>query len=125
MRQSAEDVTAATIQYEDHKKDYLGTNGQCEAAGFDFAPFVLEAHGGGLGAIARRHLAFIASAVATVEGDTVEVKAARVAGGLSIAVMRETARSVVRRLASPADCKRFACPDGWCEPDVGASREEV
>ena len=116
VSQSAVDATFVSTQYEDHKRSYLDTEAQCSAAGFDFAPFILEAHGGGSGAVARRLIAFVASSASALAGDGVEEEAARLAGGLSIALMRESARSIVRRLASPPDSTPSACPAGWEEP---------
>ena len=116
LGQSAVDATAVTAQYEDRKRTYLDTEAQCAAAGFDFVPFILEAHGGGLGAAARRIVAFVASSAATFDGEEeIGGRAARIAGGLSVALMRESARAVVRRLSPCAEARPSACPDGWAE----------
>ena len=112
---SAADGTATCAQYEDRKRGYLDTAAQCEAASLDFEPFVLEAHGGGMGVAARRVLAYVASSAAALEGEDVEERAAVAAGGLSIALMRESARAVVRRLAPPRESAPSACPGGWGE----------
>ena len=79
----------------------------------DFVPFVLEAHGGGIASAARRMMAFVASAAATLEGGEVPERAARLAGSLSTALMRESARAIVRRLSSIQGSSTSACPQGW------------
>ena len=118
MQGSAADATAPCAQYEERKRGYLDTAAQCEAASLDFEPFILEAHGGGFSAAARRVLAYVASSAAALAGEGVEERAASAAGGLSIALMRESARAVVRRLAPPRESAPSACPGGWEEEAI-------
>ena len=44
---SAEDGTAAVIQYENFKHTYLGTDTSCREEGITFIPLICEADGGG------------------------------------------------------------------------------
>ena len=74
---SAQDGSVSIVEYEARKREYLDTEKQCRDAGMTFAPFVLEAHGGGVGPTGRRVCGFIASAAAATTGTEVEVSAAQ------------------------------------------------
>ena len=65
---TAVDGSAAVARYEDKKRSHLDTEKKWTDAGLSFAPFVIEAHGGGHGAEARRVLGFMAGATAASQG---------------------------------------------------------
>ena len=115
----AHDASAVGAEYEERKRSYLNTAEQCTTAGFDFEPFVIEAHAGGLGAAARRLLAFVASSAAATEAEEVDEQAMRLVGCLTTTLMRESARAILRRLAPPKEASRKACPAAWVEPTAG------
>ena len=117
LDRSAEDSSAVVVEYEERKRSHLGTADLCSSAGFGFEPFVVEAHGGGLGPAARRMLTFVASAAAALESAEVEEKVVRVAGSLASALWRETARAIVRRLSPLRDTELSATayPEAWGE----------
>ena len=110
---SAVDGSVVAARYEEHKKEYLNTEQLCKDSGFDFLPFVIEAHGGGIGALGRRLCGFVASACATEEGEEVETTAVRLHRCLFIALQRETARAVLRPLSPAAEAEVPAYPQAW------------
>ena len=112
---TAVDGSAVAAQYEDRKRNYLDTDKQCASVGLAFSPFVLEAHGGGLGSTARQIAGFVASAGAAHQGGAVEIQAATLLRRISIALQRETARAVVRRLANAPGEAPTAYPEAWAE----------
>ena len=113
IARSGMDSSAVLADYEEKKKNYLQTAQQCESAGFDFIPFVVEAHGGGLGCSGKRLCGFLASSAAVEQGQEVQESAGKLHRRLSVALQRETARAVLRRLHPSADARASACPQGW------------
>ena len=80
-----------------------------------FAPFVVEAHGGGLGPAARRVCARLAMGAASRGGEEVEVQAVSLLRRISLAVHRENARAVLKRLPGLVDCPSRPNPAAWGE----------
>ena len=110
---AAADPSVVWRQYEDFKKGYLNTEADCNRQGFSFLPFVVEAHGGGLGPIARQVVARLAKARAAREGESVETSAADLLRRISTSVHREVARAVLRRLPTPAAAPPAPQPEAW------------
>ena len=97
------------------KRSRKDTAAECQRQGLAFLPFVVEAHGGGLGLVARRVMAHIAKAGAAVEGEEVEWKAASVVRRISCSVHRENARAVLRRFPPPRLEVAGSDPEVWGE----------
>jgi len=103
-------------RYEEFKRSHLDTEAVCRQVGLSFVPFVVEAHGGGLGRGARQVCAHIAKAAAGRKGDEVEVKAASLMRSISVSVHRENARAILRRLpASPLPSSPEIPPEAWAD----------
>ena len=104
---AATDPSSIGAAYEEHKRRYLDTERQCNDQGFQFLPFVVEAHGGGLAIGARRIISFIAKSAAARNGEEIEVESAGLSRSISISIHRENARAILRRqwpalVAAPA-----------------------
>ena len=61
--------------YETKKRQHLNAETLCKQQGVAFLPFVVEAHGGGFGPVARREIGFLAQAGASRGTEDVEVTA--------------------------------------------------
>ena len=100
--------------YEDSKRNFkppgadLPTGEACAQAGFDFVPMVMEAHGGGWGAGARKVIGDIARCVATARNIDPAAASLDIAQRISVALHRENARAILKR--------RLWAGDDW-EPD--------
>ena len=88
-------------KYEEFKKTYKNALQQCLGQGFDFTPFIFEAHSGSWSLTARRVLDRLASQQKHLERTTVEDPSLRIAQRISISLHRENARAVLRRVADP------------------------
>ena len=90
--------------YEDVKRQFRphgeteSTERLCERQGFRFLPIVLEAHAGGWATEARRVFGSVARQVAASCRDDREASSLGIAQRISIALHRENARAVLRRL---------------------------
>ena len=115
MHRSATDPSSVWGQYEEFKRHHANTEDQCMAQGLRFAPFVVEAHGGGLGPVARRVCAIVAKAAGAKDGDEVEVQAAGLLRRISTSLQRENARAVLRRLAITSLPESSRNPEVWAE----------
>ncbi len=102
-------------QYEEFKRHHSNTEDQRMAQGLRFAPFVVEAHGGGLGPVARRVCAIMAKAAGAKDGDEVEVQVAGLLRRISTSLQRENARAVLRRLAIISVPEPSPNPEAWGE----------
>jgi hypothetical protein len=112
---AAHDASSVCVQYEDVKRKYLDTANSCHNAGLAFVPFVVEAHGGGLGPAARKVCGHLVKAAAARDGDEAEVHAADLFRRISITLQRENARAVLRRLPQAAPPPPAAYPEVWAE----------
>ena len=112
---AADDPTTIWGSYEDFKRGHMNTAAECHQQNLAFMPFVIEAHGGGFGPVARRVCSHVARAAAAREGETVEVQAASLMRRISTTVIRENARSVLRRLPRPAAAAACSSPAAWGE----------
>ena len=115
VSKAASDPAAVWGSYEDYKRQYLGTEDLCEAQGFKFFPFIIEAHGGGFGPVARRVLAEVARAGAAREGEEVEAQASSLLRRMSVSVHRENARAILRRLPGLVSARAGPSPEAWAE----------
>ena len=113
---AASDPASIGASYEVYKRTYLDTQDQCNHQGFQFLPFVVEAHDGGLAICARRIVAFIAKTGAARNGEEVEVEAAGLSRRISVYLQRENARAVLRRLWPAGDSAPAADPGAWAAP---------
>ena len=109
------DPTVICVLYDDFKRTYLDTAAQCASRNLEFLPFVIEAHSGGLGKTARRVCSHIAKIGASTEGEPIEITASTLFRRISIALQRENARSVLRRLPGCSSEPLPANPDAWAE----------
>jgi len=113
---SAIDPASVWGHYEDFKRHHASTEAQRRAQGLTFLLFVVEAHGGGLGPIARRVCAIVAKAAGAKDGDEVDVQAAGLLRRISTSLQRENARAVLRRLATTSVPEPSPNPAAWAEP---------
>ena len=93
-----DDPTRIFEQYEALKRTHNQTDQDCEAAGFDFTPMVVEAHSGAWSTTAKRVWDMIAKAQSASWNEDGDVSSLRIAQRLSIALHRENARAVLRRV---------------------------
>jgi hypothetical protein len=98
FRQTATAPEAVFANYEHHKRQYLDTGQQCEAAGFAFVPMVLEAHAGVWSPTARGMLDWIARQSAATRDEAHHTCSLRIAQRTSCTLHRENARAVLRRM---------------------------
>ena len=70
---------------------------------------------GGLGPMARTAVAQVARASAAKEGEEVDVQAAGLMRRMSIALQRENARAVLRRLPCLRTTPSGATPEVWAD----------
>ena len=84
-------------------------------SGVQVFPFIIEAHGGGFGPVARRVLAEVARAGAAREGEEVEAQASSLLRRMSVSVHRENARAILRRLPGLVGTRAGPSPEAWAE----------
>ena len=113
MSAASVDPGAVFGAYEAFKRSFLNTEASCAEQGLKFLPFVVEAHGGGLAAGARRVCAFIAKSSAAQNADEVDSHSAELLRRITISVHRENARAVLRRLPGGTLSAPSADPSGW------------
>ena len=118
VNEARQDPAAVWGCYEDLKRSYKDTAAECQRQGLTFLPFVVEAHGGGFGPMARRVVAHIAKAGAATEGEEVERQAANTVRRMSCSVHRENARAVLRRFPAPPTGFAASGPEAWAEDVV-------
>ena len=93
------------------KRSFKDTAATCEAAGFEFVPLVVEAHGGGWSPLARSTNDWISHVQAARHHDDVASVSLRIAQRISCTLHKENARAVLRRTADPPAPSFF--PSGW------------
>ena len=109
------DPTVVCARYDDFKRGYLDTETQCSARNLDFLPFVMEAHSGGVGKTARRICSHIAKIGSAREGEEILDTTSTLFRRITIALHRENARAVLRRLPGCFGAEPAANPDAWVE----------
>ena len=110
---SARDPSSVWGHYEHFKRQYLNTEASCSERNLEFLPFVVEAHGGGLGPVARRVCASIAQVAAARAGEEVGQQAASMLRRITYSLHRENARAVLRRLPVQAPQAARGSPAAW------------
>jgi hypothetical protein len=98
--------------YEDYKTNYKDTGQKCEEQGFNFTPMVLEASSGAWSPSARRVLDSIARGQSASWNSAHNVTSLRIAQRMSVALHRENARAIMKRMVAPP-----AAPggSGWAD----------
>ena len=96
--------------YEDYKVNYKDTGQTCEAQGFNFTPMIMEASSGAWSPTARKVLDNVARGQSAAWSTAHNITSLRIAQRMSIALHRENARAIMKRMvpqtASPT-------PSGW------------
>ena len=121
LHRSAIDHSATVVDYEASKRNYLSTAAQCEQQGLQFLPIVIEAHGGTWGPTAKQ--AFKALCREYANSNSVETSAAcsDFAQRISIALERENARAILRRLTQLGGSQEEGCNSAaWLDDPVDA-----
>ena len=113
LNAAATDPSSISAAYEVYKRSYLDTERQCNEQGFHFLPFVVEAHGGGLALGARRLVSFIAKVGAARSGEEIEDESVGLMRRISIALHRENARSILRRMWPAWATTSTVAPGAW------------
>ncbi len=88
MNQVASDPAPVWGRYEEFKTHRGHTLTRCTEQGLGYMPLVIEAVGRGLGPVARRVCAFVASPGAAHEGEEVGVQAVSLLRCISISLQR-------------------------------------
>eukprot|EP00438_Fugacium_kawagutii_P027391 Skav208438 [mRNA] locus=scaffold1952:148218:149072:+ [translate_table: standard] len=105
---SAQDGGHAASAYESRKRSFQNTDQQCRGQGLQFLPVVAEACGGGLAPQALVVLRTLGSLLAAKTGQATSTEVEHLYQGLSVALQRESARAVLRRLpALPAGAHAY------------------
>ena len=111
MRTGGALAANAVDAYEAHKRAHMQTERQCEAEGLQFLPLVAEACSGGWGPTATATWRTLGGLIAARSGDSPSAETDRLLQCLAIALQRENARAVLRRLAPGPDADlQFAEP---------------
>ena len=95
----------AVETYEAHKRAHLQTERHCVAEGLQFLPLIAEACSGGWGPTAAATWRTLGGLIAarSRSGDTPSAETDRLLQSLAIALQRENARAVLRRLGQGPD----------------------
>ena len=109
VAQSASSGSAAVEAYKAHKR--MHTDQHCIAEGLQFVPLLAEACSGGWGPTAAATWRVLGGLIAARSGDSPSVETDRLLQCLSVALHRENARAVLRRL--PAE---EVSPGPFAEP---------
>jgi len=100
LHRSTTEPGSVLKEYELFKKTYKDTGQQCEQAGFRFTPMVLEAHGGSWSPVARQVFDRLAKRAAAATGEEPSLVSLRIAQRTSVALHRENARAILKRLTT-------------------------
>eukprot|EP00435_Cladocopium_sp_Y103_P062067 s521_g23.t1 len=95
---SIADGARAALDYEQRKCQHLNTWQACATEGLQFLPLVVEGCGGGWGPTASKTWHLLAAALSSRSGEGANVELQRMLQAFSIALQRENARAVLRRL---------------------------
>ena len=96
--ESVTDGSRASTDYEARQCQHLSTLEACTSEGLQFVPLVVEACGGGWGPIALKTWRSLGEAISARTGEGSSVESQRLLQTLGIALQRENARAVLRRL---------------------------
>ena len=103
-------VLAASAD-EDGKRSHQATEAQCRAEGLQFVPLVAEACGGGWGPTAVRTWKALGALHAARSGEPQSKVVEQLQQVLSVALQRENARAVLRRLPAGVEEPAAALAD--------------
>ena len=106
---SAVSGSHAATAYESRKCQHQDTQTTCLAEGLQFLPLVAEACGGGWGPTATQVWKALATAIAARSNESASVEHDRLLQALAVALQRENARAVLRRLGSYPASFCFEC----------------
>ena len=99
FRRSVHQPSLAIEAYERQTREFQGIAQSCEAEGFHFVTFVFEAHSGGLSGAARGLCDWISGQIAAVQNEEPGQVSLKMAQRISIALHRENARAILRRMS--------------------------
>jgi hypothetical protein len=116
----AADGGHAATSYEERKRQHLNTATQCQAQGIQFQPLVAEACGGGWGPGAVKVWKQLAALVAARSGASPGEAKDQLMQSLSVALQRENARALLRRLPAAEEVG-----PGLADPQVGSSGSQT
>ena len=94
----AADGSRACLAYETKKRDHQHTAAQCAEQGIQFVPLVAEACGGGWGPTAVATWRSLGALCAAHTGEAKSIAVDKLLQALSVALQRENARAVLRRV---------------------------
>ena len=97
VARSAIDAGAATLAYEDHKREHLQTQELCQQEGITFIPLIAEADGGGWGPQAHKVFNELAKITSSTTGEPESLVAGHLLQSLGLILHRENARAILRR----------------------------
>ena len=100
---SVRDASTAVVAYEGLKADHLDTKAHCLSEGIAFIPMVMEACGGGWGVEAMKVWTELAKTKALASGELASKVTTQSLQILSVALHRENARAVIRRMPLSAE----------------------
>ena len=98
LAHSIADGGRATLDYEQRKCQHLNTWQACATEGLQFLPLVVEGCAGGWGPTASKTWQLLAAALSSRSGEGASVELQRMLQSFSIALQRENARAVLRRI---------------------------
>ena len=101
---SAAAGASAATNYELRKKSHHNTEQLCAGQGLQFIPLVVESCGGGWGPTALTTFRKLGALHAARLGLSASEGAEQLFQALSVALQRENARAVLRRLPESSDC---------------------
>ena len=97
VARSATNANAATLAYEDFKREHLNTQLLCQQEGITFIPLIAEADGGGWGPEAHKVFNELAKLTSSRTGEPESVVANHILQSLCLILHRENARAILRR----------------------------
>jgi hypothetical protein len=97
VARSAANQNAATLAYEDFKREHLNTQQLCQQEGITFIPMIAEADGGGWGPEAHKVFCELAKLKSSMTGEPESLVANHTLQSLCLILHRENARAIIRR----------------------------
>ena len=90
-------ASAATLAYEDFKREHLNTQQLCQQEGITFIPMIAEGNGGGWGPEAHKVVNELAKLTSSMTGEPESLVANHILQSLCLTLHRENARAILRR----------------------------
>ena len=97
VARSAANGNAATVAYEDFKREHLNTQQLYQQEGITFIPVIAEADGGGWGPEAHKVFNELAKHTSSMTGEPKSIVANHILQSLCLTLHRENARAILRR----------------------------